>query len=59
QQEQNQDQQSQGSMSQQETQTLDEQEAEQILNALRMNQDNVMKAQIQKKLQAVDNEKDW
>ncbi|NIQ11173.1 MAG: hypothetical protein GWO23_16570 [Gammaproteobacteria bacterium] len=46
-------------MSQQETQTLDEQEAEQILNALRMNQDNVMKAQIQKKLQAVDNEKDW
>jgi hypothetical protein len=40
-------------------QSLEEQEADQILNALRLNQDQVMKAQIRKKLKNTESEKDW
>lgn len=39
--------------------SLDRKEAAQILNALRLNQDKVMKAQIQKKLKRVKTDKDW
>lgn len=39
--------------------SLDKQEAAQILNALRLDQDKVMKAQIQKKLEKRKLEKDW
>jgi|GEM_PF-1275712 len=40
-------------------QSLDKEEAAQILNALRINQDKVMKAQIRKKLRQIKTEKDW
>ncbi len=39
--------------------SLDRKEAQQILNALRLNQDKVMKAQIRKKLKQVKTDKDW
>lgn len=57
---QNQEQQEQqGSTAENQPKSLEEQEAEQILNALRLNQDQVMKAQIRKKLKNTKTEKDW
>lgn len=53
------DQQQQQQGAQPEKKSLDEQEADQILNALRVDQDKVMKAQIQKRLKKVQTEKDW